>query len=132
MPIYQTLLGELNVHMGKDKIRELAKKAHLFEPDAEPDYSFLMSENTRATSAWQEHLKEMPPAIRRGLRAVIHHALTTEPPTQVTFAWAPAYDYELTVWQAPDTKTTKGGITVLIKSRYPKDTHPLDATDTRG
>jgi len=29
------------------------------------------------------------------------------------------------VWQAPDTKTTKGGITVLIKSRYPDDAHPI-------
>ena len=132
MPMFQTLLGELNVHMGREKIRELAKKADMFAPGKDPDYSFLMTENTRATSAWMEHLKEMPPAIRAGIRSVIHHALTTEPPTQVTFAWAPGYDYEFTVWQAPDTKTTKGGITVLIKSRYPADTHPLDATGTRA
>ena len=71
-------------------------------------------------------------AIIIGLRSIIHHALSTTPPTQVTFAWAPGYDFEMTVWQAPDTKTTKGGITVLVKSRYPADTHPLDATDTRG
>jgi hypothetical protein len=132
MPIFQTVLGELNVHMGKDKINELAKKAHLFAPDAEPDYGFLMESHPKAVSAWQEHLGQMPPGIRLGLRAIIHHALTTTPPTQVTFAWAPGYDYEMTVWQAPDTTTTKGGITVLFKSRYPADAHPLDATQTRA
>jgi hypothetical protein len=40
-------------------------------------------------------------------------------------SWAPGYDYELSVWQAPDTRTSRGGITVLIKSRYPDDKHPL-------
>ena len=51
MPVFQTLLGELNVHMGKDKIRELATKADMFAPGKEPDYSFLMKENSRATGA---------------------------------------------------------------------------------
>ncbi|HEY8573065.1 hypothetical protein [Phenylobacterium sp.] len=132
MPIFQTLLCELNVHMGKEKIQGLAKRADMFAPGKDPDYTFLFPENTRAAGAWMAHLKEMPPGIRAGIHAVVHHALKTEPPTQVTFAWAPGYDYEFTVWQAPDTKTTKGGITILVKSRYPRDTHPLDATDTRA
>jgi hypothetical protein len=38
--------------------------------------------------------------------------------TLVTFAWAPAYDWEITVWDAPC------GVTVLIKSRYPADGVP--------
>jgi hypothetical protein len=38
----------------------------------------------------------------------------------------------MTVWQAPDTKNTKGGITVLLKSRYPSDEHPLDAAGDRA
>jgi hypothetical protein len=132
MPVLQTMLCELNVHMGKDKIKEFAKRKDMFAPGKEPDYSFLMAEHPRAVDAWHKHLGNMPLGIRTGLRAIIHHALSTEPPTQITFAWAPGYDYEMTVWQAPDTKNTKGGITVLLKSRYPADTHPLDATDTRA
>jgi hypothetical protein len=125
MPMFQTVLGELNVHMGREKIRDLAKRKDLFAPGTDPDYGFLMESHPGLVSAWQAYLKEMPLGIRTGLRAIIHHALSTEPPTAVTFAWAPGYDYEMTVWQAPDTKATKGGITVLIKSRYPDDDHPI-------
>lgn len=132
MPAFQSMLAELNVHMGKDKIQALAARKDEFHPDKETDYTFLMGDNPRLVAAWQEHLKGMPPAIRYGLRAIIHQALSTSPPTQVTFAWTPGYDFEMTVTQAPDTKSTKGGITVLVKSRYPADTHPLDATNTRG
>jgi hypothetical protein len=132
MPAFQSVLCELNVHMGREKIRELAKRKDHFHPDKEPDYGFLMQDNPKLVSAWQAHLNQMPASMRHGLRSIIHHALSTEPPTQVTFAWAPGYDYEMTVWQAPDTKTTKGGITVLFKCRYPADTHPLDATGTRA
>ncbi|HEY8614889.1 hypothetical protein [Phenylobacterium sp.] len=125
MPMLQTVLCELNVHMGCDKINDLAKRKDLFAPEAEPDYGFLMASQPRLVTAWQAYLREMPLGIRTGLRAIIHHALSTEPPTQVTFAWAPGYDWEMNVWQAPDTQTTKGGITVLLKSRYPDDDHPI-------
>lgn len=125
MPMFQTLLGELNCHMGRDKIRELAKRKDDFAPGAEPDFTFLMEQHPQLIAAWTELHKQIPPAIRVSLNALIHQALSTTPPTQVTFAWAPAYDYEMTVWQAPDTKTTKGGITVLLKTRYPDDAHPV-------
>ena len=68
-----------------------------------------------------------PGGISEALRATIHYALGTTPPTLITFAWAPSYDYEIDIWQAPDTETTKGGITVLFKSRYPDDVHPIAA-----
>jgi hypothetical protein len=74
--------------------------------------------------AWARFLDTMPIAIQETIRAVGYAALSAEPPIEVTFAWAPAYDFEVTVWQAPDTRTTKGGITVLIRSRYPDDRHP--------
>jgi len=28
------------------------------------------------------------------------------------------------MWFAPDTPPTQGGITILLKSRYPTDAHP--------
>ena len=75
--------------------------------------------------AWGRLLDSLPFAIHETLRAIMHTALNQSPPTTVTFAWAPSYDFEVTVWQAPDTKTSRGGITVLLKSRYPDDRHPL-------
>lgn len=125
MPAFQTVLGELNVHMGQQKLGALAQRAGQFAPGKGLDLAFLVDEKTPLHRAWKGYLAQVPPALQEALRSVIHHALTTTPPTQITFAWAPAYDYEMTIWQAPDTKITKGGITVLFKSRYPDDAHPL-------
>ena len=35
------------------------------------------------------------------------------------------YDYGLRLWDVSNTAKTAGGITVLLGSRYPDDTHPL-------
>jgi hypothetical protein len=69
----------------------------------------------------------VPQIFHEQVRSAIHHALTASPPIPITFAWAPAYDHEVSLWQAPDTKLTNGGITVVVKGRYPVDTHPLKA-----
>jgi hypothetical protein len=77
---------------------------------------------------WIEYLGKMPPSFQEVFRSIVYHSLSTEPPTPITFAWAPGYDYELSLWQSPDTPPTKGGITLLMKSRYPSDPHPADGT----
>ena len=74
---------------------------------------------------WAQYLTTIPKSMQLTIQQIIHYALGTKPPTTVVFAWAPGYDYELNIWQAPDAKVTKGGITVLIKTRYPNDPHPL-------
>jgi hypothetical protein len=56
--------------------------------------------------------------------SVIRSAVARSMP--ITFAWAPGYDYELSVWDVADTADTAGGITVLLRSRYPADPHPLE------
>lgn len=126
MPAFQTVLGELNRQFSPDRIAEFAKArtAH-FAPGNSLDLTFLVDEKTPLHRAWKSYLELAPVSFRETMRGIVHHALSTSPPTQVTFAWAPGYDYELTMWQAPDTQMTKGGITVLLKSRYPDDKHPL-------
>ena len=47
-----------------------------------------------------------------------HRNLEREEPFGMTFAWAPAYDWELTVWESPPTDISPGWITVLIKGRW--------------
>jgi len=118
MPVMQTMLNELNAKFGKDQIQATAANKDIYAPGQQIS-------GTPLASMFKGYFAHMPGAIHESLRSVIHHALSTNPPTQITFAWAPAYDWELTVWQAPDTRHTKGGITLLIKSRYPDDKHPL-------
>ncbi|MDQ1449795.1 MAG: hypothetical protein QOC79_2766 [Actinomycetota bacterium] len=74
-------------------------------------------------------LKGEPPTIIEAQRAVVQRNLEREEPFGMTFAWAPAYDWELTVWESPPTDISPGWITVLIRGRYPSDQQPVTGKD---
>jgi hypothetical protein len=125
MPAFQTLLSEINDGFGKEQIADLIARREAFAPGCALDVKQFFKEQSKLVKALDKYVKQMPASFREMLRAIIYHALSAKPATRITFAWAPGYDYELTMWDAPDTKATKGGITVLIRSRYPSDAHPL-------
>lgn len=128
MPMHQTLLVELNSSFRESEVGKLAANSDVFAP-GQPVHAALANivadPSTPLHRSFRAYLSKMPGSVSEALRSTIHYALNTTPPTLITFAWAPSYDYELTVWQAPDTKETRGGITILLKSRYPSDAHPL-------
>ena len=125
MPMMQTVLIELNHKFCADGIGEFAASKDTFAPGNTLKAEMFASSGTLLHRALKAYFAQLPGSFHETLRGIIHYALSTTPPTQVTFAWAPSYDYELTLWHSPDTKLTKGGITVLFKSRYPDDKHPL-------
>jgi|SRR5215475_5965485 len=125
MPVLQTVLNQLNAAFGGQNLQALAAKRDAFAPGKPLGAGLIVQKGTPLYDAWQKYLGQLPGSFQETLRTIIYYALSTAPPTPITFLWAPHYDYELTVWHAPDTSTTKGGISVLIKSRYPDDKHPL-------
>ena len=126
MPMYQTLLSRLNAEFSEDRIDRFQKeKADRFAPGRRIEADLMCEPGTPLHRAFEAYLTTMPGAVHEALRATIAQALSTSPPTPIAFAWAPGYDFEITVWQAPDSRLTKGGITVLLKTRYPDDAHPL-------
>jgi hypothetical protein len=127
MPMMQALVGELNARFTKDRIDDLVRRIHMFAPGQRLDPDLVTEPGTVLHRAMRSFFNRMPDTFHESLNAIIRTALSTSPPTEVTFAWAPGYDYELTLWQAPDTQLTRGGVTVLLKSRYPDDRHPLHA-----
>jgi hypothetical protein len=70
-------------------------------------------------------LKAQPPTIIEAQRAVVHRNLQRAEPYGMTFAWLPGYDYEVNVSESPPSGGAPGWITVIIKSRYPGDAHPV-------
>jgi hypothetical protein len=130
MPALQAIVSDLNAAFAEPNLSKLRDRADLFLPGkrlraAALSLKLVLPE-PRAKRAWLRYLDGLPPGIHEALRSVIYSALTTKPrPVAITFAWAPAYDFELTIWQAPDTRSTRGGITALIRSRYPGDKHPI-------
>ena len=124
---FQTVLPHLNAAFSSDNIRAIAALREAFAPGKPLAAGIVIKEGTRLHKLWVDYLGRLPKSFQEALRATVYHALSTEPPTPMTFAWAPGYDYELTMWHSPDTPPTRGGITVLLKSRYPDDRHPAES-----
>ena len=125
MPGLQTVLGQLNSAFTREEIGKLVEKKESFAPGKPLAAGVVVQPQMALFKQWTEYLNRIPRSMQEAIRSTIYHALSTSPPTQITFAWAAGYDYELTIWDAPDTRQTRGGITILIKSRYPDDPHPL-------
>jgi len=139
MPGLQVALSFLNQVLGDPEYlrRDRVNLLDLFRPDQTVNDMVGMTERllggaleggsvTGADPAKiASLLKGEPPTIIEAQRAVVHRNLEREEPFGMTFAWAPAYDWELTVWESPPTEISPGWITVLIKSRYPSDEQPV-------
>jgi len=127
MPALQTTAAYLNAAFGPENIGGIAGSRNAFAPGKtlSSGLSAVLDKHTPFFNALVPYIDNLPGSIQESLRSTIFHALSTVPPTHMTFAWAPGYDFELTIWHAPDTSATRGGITVLLKSRYPSDAHPI-------
>jgi hypothetical protein len=67
------------------------------------------------------YLGAFPSGLQEAVRALLHDNLASGQPLDVTVAWAPGYEDELSLVQVADNSRTAGGITVLVRSRYPDD-----------
>ena len=125
MPRMQTAVSAFNSTFGPQGIREMDASVFAADADLSLSQSFQRAgvELEEATAAFVDG---WPTGIKAALRAVLHDNLTRDGTVPVTFAWAPGYDFEISIWDVRDTAETAGGITILFKSRYPDDPHPLD------
>ena len=114
MPRTQTALGAMNTGFSNDKIGEVP--ISLFEPGT--SLTGAAQELGLDTAGLGNWLEGVPAGLQEAIRATIFSALNRDPRSAITFAWAPAYDYELKVWDVAPTAATPGGITILLKSPY--------------
>lgn len=57
--------------------------------------------------------------------AAIKNCLLRTPRMPITFAWAPGYDYEITIWESAGVEESpRGEMTIMFRSRYPGDVNP--------
>ena len=121
------ILGELNAAFSKANIHQVADQSGNFAPGKPlgPALAALVTKpGSPVRPVFETYIGRMPGGFQETLRSIIHYALSTTPLTLITFAWAPSYDYELTLWQTVEPAPEQSGITVLLKSRYPDDKHP--------
>ena len=108
-----SIIRRLNREFDHDRIEGFAENADAFAPGQSLDVGALGDNLGYVGTAFQGYLDSLPGGVRETLRSIIYYALKSDPPVPITFAWAPAYDAGVTIWEAPCA------ITVLCQSRYP-------------
>lgn len=128
MPYMQTALTAMNTAFGAEAIDEsYGDAAELFGPQADNSLSDALRRMPRLelSDAVSAYIDTWPGALQAALKAAIHHNVTRDVRVPITFAWTPAYDFSITIYDVVDTASSRGGITILLTSRYPDDVHPL-------
>lgn len=121
MPRMQTALGPVNAVFSANAI-DLLPADTFSDPAVSLGQTFGQIAGLDASIV--SYLDGWPSGVLASVRGLLDDNLHRASRLPVTFAWAPSYDYEVTIWDVADTDATHGGITVLFKSRYPDDAHP--------
>jgi hypothetical protein len=123
VPFFQIMLGRINREFDYPAVLDIP--AETFDPGV--SLVDLALENEIAGSDKEAAvIRGIPRGMQEAIRALVRDNLSREVPLAITFAWAPGYDYELQVWEAPGDDGSRGGITVLLRTRYPSDGHPTE------
>jgi hypothetical protein len=114
MPMMQTMVSSLNTTFRVENLGEI--NPELFEKGVPlSDAARRLGLDDMGLAEW---LDKIPAALHDGIRGAILSALTRDVPHPVTFAWAPSYDYELSMWDVSAGPRTPGGVTILLKTPY--------------
>jgi hypothetical protein len=128
MPLMQSATSSMNSAFAPDAVSEIdGDTAAGYHPDSGSSLSEALDRTpkTDLSDAVKSFIDGWPGALQAAVKATIHHNLTRDARVPITFAWQPGYDFSITLHDVTDTATSHGGITVLLTSRYPNDTHPL-------
>ena len=132
MPFMQAMAERANAALSSQRIARLSAARRTKLGTTGPLDQFLQDLGIVQSGPELAYLQSWPEGLKDILRAAIRSAINRTPPLPVTLSWAPGYDYELNIWEAPGTAASPGGMTILMRSRYPADTHPAQARGRRA
>jgi hypothetical protein len=119
MPFFQAMAKRANAKLTREQLEGVDRA--LFEQPGSL-VSGLRELEIVADDDEAAFLEAFPSGLKEAARALLHDNLNAEGgPLDVTVAWSPAYEDELSLFQIADNERTEGGITMLVKSRYPGD-----------
>jgi hypothetical protein len=114
------VLGELNAAFGG--------KTPLMNADHSPAFASGQPLGPALANVLQDeelkyllnaYIGMLPGSFQESLRSIIHYALSQDPQVLLNFAWAPGYDFEMSIWEMVEPAPAQNGITILLKGRYP-------------
>ena len=122
MPFFQAMAKKANAALTKEALADLpadtfAEPGTLVESLAQVGIIGGPHEDDE-----RAYLDAFPSGLKESVRAVLHDNLNAPGgPLDITVAWSPGYDDEVSLFQSATTDRSEGGITILVKSRYPSD-----------
>jgi hypothetical protein len=130
MPLLQRLLERANHRFGSEHIAAIDPAALApREPSNHVLTDCVEAIGIKLTSEEREFVNRTPIAIQEAIRGVSYTAVVRARASQesnqplatipITFAWMADYDYGLHIAEARSTKSSWGGITVLLRGPYP-------------
>lgn len=128
MPIMQVAIHELNNRFGPEAIGNQSVE------DFADELSFRdviegrlgIGANYNGFGAF---LDTAPDGLVKAFHATIRSAIQRKQP--VTVAWKPGYEWEFSMTDVADAGTP-GGVTILIRSRYPGDASAVDSSAAKN
>lgn len=121
MPWIQRMATVANVQFGPGAIEQI-DLAKLGPGTGLADIAASLGIAT--TGPEREYLNSWPAGLQEAVRAALYSAVNRDVRLPVTIAWMPGYDFEVTVAEAAGTSQSIGGMTILMRSRYPADVRP--------
>ncbi len=127
MPLMQTATTQMNMAFSADGWAGFNGSEEGFNPCNELSLSQALGrvDHLKLSRPVLQFIDGWPTALQAAVKAIIWENFSRKKPVPITFAWQPAYDYSITVHDVSDTSKTRGGITIVLTSRYPDDAHPL-------
>lgn len=125
------VLGELNRAFGGKNPAVSTEHFKAFGPGQELGPALLRvldPKNEELNGLLNAYVSMMPRGFQESLRAILYYALSSEPRVLLNFSWAPAYDFEMTIWEMPEPAPAHTGMTILLKGRYPDEGTRFAAT----
>lgn len=99
MPMFHAIIRHLNRLFDDDKIDEFAQNADQFLPGLRLSVDVLQFPDAALARLFQAYVDGLPGSFQEVLRSLFSYALSASPPIPMSFSWAPAYDYELTMFE---------------------------------
>ena len=118
------VLAELNSGFGGVHPRVSTAERGRFEPGNELGpalASVLNPANNELNQLLALYVSTIPRGFQEALRSIVYYALSSEPRVLLNFSWAPAYDFELTIWEMVEKEPAYSGMSIALKGRYPDD-----------
>ena len=123
MPFFQAMASRANTaftpeKLEKAEVRQAMKSAF---GDGKTLVESLKELKVVRTADEEAFLSGFPSGLLAAVGAVLTDNAAKATPLPVTVAWAPGYEDEVSFWVVEDTATSRGGITIMVRSRYADD-----------